>query len=152
MNGTFAQRLCSSHLKTLRLGRFPFKRWCNSHRETLCKKLLPLAQSVFLHKMSVFLHFIWRGLFSKSEWFSNFKKLSDHKYSFHKLTQFSHGNNVLDFLLLTYMVFLQEIQCFFHSLERRYWTQRLCSSPLKPWEVGNIPFERELNSQWETMC
>jgi hypothetical protein len=82
--------------KPWEVGSSPFKRWLNSHRETMCKMLLHLTHIVLLHKINVFLHFIWRGYFSWSEWFSHFKTLSDHKYSFHKLTQFSQGNKVLE--------------------------------------------------------
>jgi hypothetical protein len=34
-------------------------------------------------------------------------------------------------LLLTLIVFLQEIECFFHSVERIHFAQRCCSSPMK---------------------
>jgi hypothetical protein len=56
------------------------------------KTLLSQTKIALFHKIHVFLHFIWRGYLSYSEWFSH----SDCKYAFHNLTQFSQGSNVLD--------------------------------------------------------
>jgi hypothetical protein len=44
--------------------------------------------------------------------------------SLQKETQFSQGNNVLDPAASNIDEFLKEKQCFFHSLEWRYFTRR----------------------------
>jgi hypothetical protein len=66
------------------------------------------------------------------EWiFLHFKTLFVCKHSFHMLTQFSQGDIVLQPPASNLHSFLQEIECFFHSLEKGYFAQRLCSSHFK---------------------
>jgi hypothetical protein len=63
-------------------------------------------------KLHVFLHYIWRGYFSLSEWFSHLKMLTDNNYTFHRLTQISKGNNVPDTPASNIDGFFQDILVF----------------------------------------
>jgi hypothetical protein len=62
--------------------------------------------------LQVFLHYIQIGYVSLSEWVSHLKMLTDSNYTFHRLTQISKGNNVLDTPASNIDVFFQDILVF----------------------------------------
>jgi hypothetical protein len=70
-----------------------------------------LTQMVFFWEMHVFLQLTWIGLFGKKERISTLKNLSCRKCSFHKLTQFSQGINVVPGESCNINVFLWRDTC-----------------------------------------
>jgi hypothetical protein len=119
---------CSSHIKNSVVGTIPTGNTMLIGRQGARHSCL--SHFVSCHEIQVFLHFVWSEYFS--EWmFLHFKMLSVHKHSFHMLTLFSQGNNVLVPPASNLDICPKEIECFLHSLERGYLAQSWCSSPMK---------------------
>jgi hypothetical protein len=112
------------------------KEWGTSERGTHTLKrgqffsLIPLTHCIVPWNTSVS-PFRLKRVFFKECMILHFKMLSVHKHSFHMLTQFSQGNNLLEPPASNLDSFLQEIECFFHSLERVNFAQRWYSSHFK---------------------
>jgi hypothetical protein len=64
--------------------------------ETIWYTLLLLTLILFLHVIQIFFNSIVGSYFALSWCSSHFKTMEARQYSFHKLTQFSQGNIVLD--------------------------------------------------------
>jgi hypothetical protein len=76
--------------------------------------------------------------------FLTLENMRERKYSFQKVVQISHRNNVQDTPASNIEAFFQEILCFFHSQEWSYFPQRCWSSHLK------IPRGRQYSFQKKT--
>jgi hypothetical protein len=74
--------------------------------------LLLLAEMVFVWVIHVFLQLSRIVYLEQHETFSIVNTMIFRKYSFQKLTQFSQVNNVLDLLLITFILSFWEIHVF----------------------------------------
>jgi hypothetical protein len=108
----------------------PFKKKLNSHRAK-CARHSSLYHILLFHKIHVFLHFVGSVCFSKGEWFSHFKMLSDRKISFHMLTHFSQENNVLEPLAINIYDFLPRDIVLLPVTWMEQFCTRWCSSHWK---------------------
>jgi hypothetical protein len=118
-------------MKTLRGRQYSFKHL--PQFKMLNKVLDPLACNIndFLTRATVFLHSLERGYLAQSWCSSPMKMLIGRQYSFKQLTQFTMLKEVLNPLLQTFIILLQELQCTFYSLVWSYFAQNWCSSPMK---------------------
>jgi hypothetical protein len=99
----------------------------------------------------VLLPFTCWGHFAQRWYSSPLKTLRGKQCSFHMLTSSSEGNKVLDHLSSKLIVFLQQIQSFFHTLIRSYVAQTCYTHIWKPWDVVMLPLKNNLNSLRETL-
>jgi hypothetical protein len=129
--GDFAQRWYPSPMKTLTGRQYSLKQL--TQFKMLNKVLDPIDSNIndFLTRATVFLRLLQRRYFAQSWCSSPMKMLRDSQYSFNQLTQFKMLNKVLDPLDSNINDFLTRATVFLHSLQRGYFAQRWCSSPLK---------------------
>jgi hypothetical protein len=86
----------------------------------------------FHRRNKVLLSFTWKGLFCRRCCSSQFKTLTDRLYSFYKITQFSHLNNVPNPLAFNLYSSLTKDTLFLaFTFNWGYFAQRWCSLPMK---------------------
>jgi hypothetical protein len=105
----------------------------------------PLASIIdgSITRDTVLLPFTLRGYFAQQWYSSPMQTLSGRQYSFKQVTQFSTHNRCMTLQLLTLIFPLQEMQAWFHSLERGVFAQSWCSSPMKTLIVRQYYFKQQ---------
>jgi hypothetical protein len=129
--GNFAKRWCSSHMKTLSAAQY-IVQWVTKFSLTN-KSLGPPDSTIDIYTMYVWntlqdiqclFHLVKLSCLAQRWYSSHFKTLRDRQHSFEVLTPFSLLNKGLNSDVVTLTIVLQEIHCFFHSLERGYFPHR----------------------------
>jgi hypothetical protein len=113
---------------------------------------LLLTYTVLLDEKQYFLPSLEWGYFAQSWYSLPMKTLRGRQYSFKMLTQFSLLNNVLDPLACYINGSVQEVQCFFHSLEKDCFAQRYVINTWEAWEFGTLSLKSLVNSHCLTAC
>jgi hypothetical protein len=90
----------------------------------------------------VFLQLSWVGLFEVKGAYHHLKKPKVKDVFLQKLTQFSQGNNVLEFKPSNIDGFYQRYLCLFNSAKQAYLEQRDPISTLKYWSWRKYSFQK----------
>jgi dTDP-4-dehydrorhamnose 3,5-epimerase-like enzyme len=145
--GDFAQRWCSSPMKTLRGRHYSLKQ--HTQFTILNKVLDPLTSNIndSLTRATVPLPFTWMGWFCKNVMFSPMKSLRGRHYSLKQQTQFTMLNKEPDLLASIINGSITRDTVHLHSHERGCFDKSDVPHPWKHWEVGIIPLNRN-NSQF----
>jgi hypothetical protein len=116
---SFAQRWYSSHLKTLRCRQYAHQMYFNSHRETMCKTLLPLTWCVSYKKNSASSSHLKGAVLHKGD-VPHTGQTEVGSVPFRRLLT-SHREAMCNILLpLTQLVLFHKIHVFLHFIWRGY--------------------------------
>jgi hypothetical protein len=120
---------------------------------TMYYMLLQLTQMVNFWEIPVFLLLSWVGLLGTIWIILHLEIMIWRKYSFETLTQLSQGNNTICAAASNIDGFLwRSTGIFSTELNRPIWSKQSLSPRWKTKLAGSILFQKEFNSQRETMC
>jgi hypothetical protein len=139
--GDSAQRWCCLSKKTLRDGQYSFK---EQTEFTIQPNLLdPHVSNIkdSITRAAVFLPFTCMSWFCTKMMFLILGNTERREYSLKQHTQFSMLKMVLNHLLLTLMIFLEELRCFFFHIKGAVLHKVDIPHPWKRWQAGSVRFK-----------
>jgi hypothetical protein len=107
----------------------------------------------YLKRYMCFFHLGEWPYLEQNEPLKTWKILICRKYSFQRVTEFSHGNNVLQTEASSIDGFLRRDICFTSTqLKRTIWIKHSLSPPCNAQAAGSISYRNTVHSHMETIC
>jgi hypothetical protein len=144
--GDFAQSLCSSHMKTLKVRQRSFQKLTeftklNKVQDPLACKINPSLQELQCFSLSL----EWGD--STQRWYcSSRKTLRGTQYSFKEQTEFTIVTEFLDPLVSNMKDSLRKLQVFSHLVYAVILHKVDDPHPWKRWQLGSVSFKSYLSS------